>query len=169
MIETALFRLSSKDFFIETSTLRDGIRWGKQANFNQTPILNRSSPVITYSNSSPIVLSVTIEEYVTKRADRKLVIQALQSLTALTFPETPGTMPPTLCYVDMPGYDLFKKWACVVVSLECTSGLHAMYNADGYPMAGSASVSLMGVEVENVKASDVMKTKNFKQIAYRSQ
>lgn len=137
--------------------------------FNQTPILNRSSPVITYSNSSPIILSVSLELFVLSSDERTFVTDALQTFTSFTFPEEPGVKPPSLLRVTIPGYEkgIFDQWACVLTQIDCQSGNHTLYQKDGSPLTGVANLSLMGVEVENVAASKYLKQKNFRALAFR--
>lgn len=167
-----LFKLRTEvGFSFETDVLHDGIRWGKSANFTQTPILNRSSPIITFANSNPIMLSVTLNLFVTSEDEFDggpgYVVRVLESITALTFPVEPGIQPPTLCYITLAGYSLFNEWACVLPSFEASHGMHNVWDNDGSPMTGSVSLQFMGVEIENRSASELVSRGDFRQFAFR--
>ena len=161
--DPVLFKIVSDQFSLRTSLLMGGYRWNKTANFNQTVLMGRSSPIITYSDSSCINLSVTLNFAAFEDAQQD-VADILKSLTALTFPVEPGVKPPSLCKVTA-GKD-FKNWECVLQSVDCESGAENTWSEEGASMFGSASLVFIGVEVENKSVDDWIATRNYDRLSF---
>ena len=170
--EPILFKLEANGFVFETSSLKDGIKWGKQATFTQTPIMNRSSPIITYANSAPTILSVGFDLVAMEDGDQVDLMYVMDSVMSLTFPNDPGIEPPTLCYITLFGESkvssIFNQWPCVVPSVDCQVGQHQIWTKDGAPMSGSCTLQFLGVELQNHSAKEYLQAGNYKQLAYRN-
>lgn len=161
--DPVLFKLVTDQFTLKTSLLNGGYKWDKTANFTQTEIMGRSSPIITYANSSVITLTVTLnfaafEDAVADVAD------VLKSLTSLTFPVEPGIKPPPLCKVTA-GKD-FKNWECVLSTVSCDSGAENTWSEEGASMFGTASLTFIGVEIQNVSLDDWIATRNYTKLSF---
>lgn len=162
--EPILFKLVTDQFSFKTSMLSGGYKWEKSANFNLTDIMGRSSPIVTYSNSSAITLSVTLNFAALDEDAQKEVGDVLKSLTALLFPVDPGTKPPSLCKVTA-GKD-FKNWQCVLQSISCESGAENTWSEEGASMFGTASLSFLGVEIQNKSVDDWIVTRNYEKLSF---
>ena len=122
-----LFILTSPLFSIRTSVLKDGYSFSKSAKFEQTEIMNRSSPILTYSSPSPIVFQIAFD-LVAPQSDATEVVQVVQSLTSLTFPVQPGVKPPPLCQITCG--TILNGWACVCEDVDNHMGGYGVWDVN---------------------------------------
>lgn len=150
-------------FSYATSVLKDGISYQKSSNFQQTNILNRSSPVITYSGSNAITLSVNLELYAINDSALE-IIPILESFTSLTFPYRPGILPPPLCWISCPGFKMLREWECVCNSVD--SRWNGPWDENGLPMTAIVGLQFLGVERENVATEQWLDAGDYTALAW---
>lgn len=170
MARPVLFRLEARElgFTFETSCMREGYRISKSANFNSSHIMGRSSPIITYADSSSIEVSISfdvvdgIDDNTAGPAQSEQVSDLVQSFLALEFPIKPGTRPPALCTVTL-GQELVD-WDCVVTRVELQPGNFNLWGDEGNARSAHIGLTLVGVEIENVAAKEYLKLRKYKQL-----
>lgn len=156
--------VADNGFSFETSCVPSGINWSKSALFNEVAIIARSSPIITYSSSSAIVLPINLEFYAMFGEAQKEVADIQKSFMSLTFPVTPGIQPPPMCRITYGG--VFKQWKSVCISASPASGKHNIWDESGLPLTGSISLQFKGIEIDNVASDEWLASTSFDQLGW---
>ena len=159
-----LFELHSKQFSLFTSVNDGGWRLGASASFNETGIIGRSAPLVTFAHSDSVTLSVLINLAALEDAQSEVADVCL-SLISLTKPETPGEQPPSLIQVTLAG--ILKNWDCVLTQVNEHIAPHPVFDESGVPHFADCELSFLGVEIENKAAKSWAKSSNFRQTAFR--
>ena len=159
-----LFVLTSEiGFNFSSNCLIDGYHASSSPNWNQVQINGRSSPIIMFANTNPMMLSLNIPIFEIDEEEQGDVVKIGKSFLALTKPTKPGVEPPPLCHITLGSF--FEDWECVVASVDVHMGDHGIWNDDMDPITGMISLQLMGVEVENVSAQDIVASGDYTQFA----
>lgn len=154
-------------FSFSSSFFQDGFRYSRQANFNESGIIGRSSPLITYSNTGARDLDVTLEIYADALGDDNKpgeieLDNVVAAFEALVMPVKPGEQPPTLCTVTIGTHPNFQDWKCVCVGFDCHYGSVPVWGDNGTARFATVNLKLKGVEIDNVPASDYVSSGDFK-------
>lgn len=161
-----LFQLSSDGFNFKTSCLPTGFRISKGANFNPIDIIGRSSPIITYSSSSSMTVDIQFELHADGQGlTAPKISDLIRSLMGLTFPKKAGIQPPSLCYITAMG-TILEDWQCVCSNVDATPGNIPVFDQEGNPHHAEIALKFIGIEIENVNASEWLKGGNFEQTAF---
>lgn len=162
--DPVLFRLTSElGFSFATSIIREGFHLSCSANFNQNQIMNRSSPIITYSNTNAMTLAIMLELYALYGDPKTNINDVINSFRALQLPQDPGVQPPSLCKITLG--ELLTDWECVLVSVDIHYGNNNLYDENGNSHTAALSCQFMGIEVENSSAEDYVRRGDFRYLA----
>lgn len=149
-----LFTLIASDIGLtfQTSTLPDGYSISKSANWEGNSILNRSSPVVNYSDSSSMEVSVAFQLFATRAGSDPgaNVTAASRAFLALEYPVQPGVKPPPTCIITLGNGAILKDWYCVCNSVSLTP--KGPWTVDGEAMVCDVSLSFMEVDPKNTDA-----------------
>jgi|ERR1700733_1765620 len=157
-----LFILITDTFSMRTSVLKGGYGLTKSAKYDQNEIMNRSSPVITYANSSAMVFSIGLDLVALQSADQE-VSSVVKTLLSLVFPVQPGVKPPALCKIT--AGTILQSWPCVCESVDNHIGEYGVWDInDNNPMNALVSLRFIGVETDNVPASQWIASSNIQDI-----
>lgn len=169
-MDQPLFVLTAQNGFSFSTSVVEGFSSTKSANYAQTSIMNRSSPIITYSNSAAIIVSVTLKLVALDAQNFKAsdVAQIVQGFRSLCFPVNPGIEGPPLCYLSFGNKAEFNNWSCVCQSVNPHPTELPMYDTDGSPFTTTINVSFLGIEFANVSTTDWGQgsLKSWKQLAF---
>lgn len=150
---------------------QDGFRFGKQAHFNETSIIGRSSPIITYGGSSSLTLDVTLELYSDGLGDGAAgssnLDDIIMSLLALTYPKQSGIQPAPLCQVTIGSLPLFQNWKCVCNSVDPHYGSQPIWTPNGTARMAQVVLKFTGIELASVDASTINRAGSFKQNSFK--
>ncbi len=143
-------------FSLRTSAIKNGITWRKSANFAAQEIINRSSPIYTFRSSSAIDITVNLDLFAHDSGswNAQKIAKLQKALTAITFPQQSGTMPPPICYVTWGSGIVFSHYACLLTNVSCGSGQEGTYDKQGDSFTGTASLSFVGIELMAQDLSD---------------
>ena len=162
MAVPVLFLLETNiGFSFSSSAFEDGFHWSKTANFNQNNIIGRSSPLVTYSNSGPRELDVSIV-LVADMLGKDIqgpqnLDDAVSCFEALTFPVEPGWKPPTLCKVTLGTYSGWQACPCVCETVSPHYGTVPVWSEFGGARFAEVGLKFMGIEIDNIPASKYIK------------
>jgi hypothetical protein len=152
---TQLTIKSTNGFILQTSVLKSAIRVTKQALFSPQPIINRSSPILTYSSSSSITVDINLDLKAVvgdlTAADMNNIAKGLMSLT---FPVSSGVNGPPSCTLTVGKNTLLQGFQCVCNSASVNLYEENMVDVNGDPVSLSAALQFTGYEVEAQNASD---------------
>lgn len=148
--DTALFTLTASSGFSLTTSALKSFSWSKNASFNTQEIINRSSQVFTYKNSSAIEFHVTIDLIALGEDgdnwNAQMVQHCIKSLASLCFPRQQGLLPPPLCQITYGSGIIFNAYNCILTSVAPSDS--QVYDSKGDPFYSSVTLSLTGIELQ---------------------
>lgn len=136
-------------FSLSTSVLKGGLQVEKAAHFDETVIMNRSSPVLTYNSSSAITINFILQLVATDSANfsAQEVNELVKGLMSLTFPVSPGVNPPPVCTITYGSGLFLRTFKCLCTSVGSHMGDENLYTSSGDPMTAEVALSFIGIEL----------------------
>lgn len=136
-----------------TNITKEPISGSRSANYQKQAIMNRSSSVVTYSNSDNPTLEVSIELFaIHTPADEQLVIGAMNLLRNLSIPMQSGVQGPPLCKITLgDGYNgMYDNWPCVLTNVGEVFTVEAGFSKNLQSRVIGVKLSFMGVETDSM-------------------
>jgi hypothetical protein len=161
-----LFILTCSQFSLGTSVLKGGYKLGKSAKFEENEIMNRSSPILTYANSSAIVFGITLDLVALQSAEQE-ISQVVKTLFALVSPVQSGLAPPPLCQITVG--TILQNWKCMCTNVDPQCGENGVWDVDdNNPMDATVALQFKGIELQSVDASSWVVNTNIQDIAVKA-
>ena len=149
---TFLFSLVAIDlgFSFTTTSIDTAPNWAKSANWEETPIMNRSAPVVNYANSSSETFSISLKLYAFSRSNVAEIGNISKNLKDLVSPIEPGIAPPSRCRITYRPH--FDNYLCVCESVSISGPETLHWDKDGNPMDISVELAFKEIDIINKKA-----------------